>query len=62
MRCKKLRQFKIHRGVRDIENVGCDRDVAQRGSTQLCESFDQRWGWIERRARKRAEAGDEDAE
>src|SRR5690606_34783738 len=54
------RQFRIHRRIRDIEDVGCDRNVVQRGPAQSRELLHQRNSRIERRAGKRAEAGDED--
>jgi len=55
-------EFPIDRSVGDMEYVADQVDIAKRWTAQLRQPLDQRHRRVERRAGKRAEAGDEDAQ
>ncbi len=57
---QKRRQLTIHRRIAGRKDMRNDSDAGERRPAQLRQPCDQRPGWIEWRAGKRPEAGDED--
>ena len=60
--CDQLWQLAVDRIVGDVKDMARQFDVVERRTTELCQPLHQGHGRIVGRARKRAEAGDENGE